>query len=125
MEGMSKKLTELSADMASFYNLSNDMAFEKIRSGISGETEPLKQLGINMSVANLEAYALSQGIRTSFQNMDQASQTLLRYNYLLSVTGDAQGDFARTSNSWANQVKLMGEQWRIFQALWVRDLLTF
>ncbi|MEK4239061.1 phage tail protein [Paenibacillus sp. FSL H7-0714] len=115
MEGMSKKLTELSADMASFYNLSNDMAFEKIRSGISGETEPLKQLGINMSVANLEAYALSQGIRTSFQNMDQASQTLLRYNYLLSVTGDAQGDFARTSNSWANQVKLMGEQWRIFQ----------
>lgn len=115
MEGMSKKLTELSADMASFYNLSNDMAFEKIRSGISGETEPLKQLGINMSVANMQAYALSQGVKTSYQNMDQASQTLLRYNYLLSVTGDAQGDFARTSNSWANQVKLMGEQWRIFQ----------
>lgn len=115
METMSKKLTELSADMASFYNLSNDMAFDKIRSGISGETEPLKQLGVNMSVANMEAYALAQGIKTSWTNMDQASQTLLRYNYLLSVTGDAQGDFARTSNSWANQVKLMGEQWRIFE----------
>ncbi|MGF7050418.1 phage-related protein [Paenibacillus sp. DS2015] len=115
MEGMSKKLTELSADMASFYNLSNDFAFEKIRAGISGETEPLKQLGINMSVANMEAYALAQGITTSYQKMDQAGQTMLRYNYLLSVTGDAQGDFARTSNSWANQVKLMGEQWSIFK----------
>ncbi|MNW40124.1 hypothetical protein D3C74_172300 [compost metagenome] len=115
MKDMSKKLTELSADMASFYNLSNDMAFEKIRSGISGETEPLKQLGINMSVANMEAFALSQGITKSYQNMDQASQTLLRYNYLMSVTKDAQGDFARTSGSWANQVKLMGEQWKIFQ----------
>ncbi|MBP1999759.1 methyl-accepting chemotaxis protein [Paenibacillus shirakamiensis] len=115
METMSKKLTELSADMASFYNLSTDEAFEKIRSGISGETEPLKQLGVNMSVANMEAYALSQGIKTSWEKMDQASQTLLRYNYLLSVTGDAQGDFARTSGSWANQVRLMGEQWNIFK----------
>ncbi|MHB8061252.1 MAG: phage tail protein [Ruminiclostridium sp.] len=115
MEGMSKKITELSADMASFYNLSNDMAFEKIRSGISGETEPLKQLGINMSVANMEAYALAQGIKKSYSEMNQAEQTLLRYNYLLSVTKDAQGDFARTSGSWANQVKLLGEQWKIFQ----------
>ncbi len=115
MEGMAKKLTELSADMASFYNLSNDMAFEKIRSGISGETEPLKQLGINMSVANMEAFALTQGIKKQYQQMTQAEQTLLRYNYLLSVSKDAQGDFARTSGSWANQVKLLGEQWKIFQ----------
>ncbi len=62
MKDMSKNMTELSADMASFYNLSTDMAFDKIRAGISGETEPLKQLGINMSVANMEAYALSQGM---------------------------------------------------------------
>ena len=115
MEGMSKKLTELSADMASFYNLSTDMAFEKIRSGISGETEPLKQLGINMSAANMEAYALSQGIKKSYDSMTQAEQTLLRYNYLLSVSKDAQGDFARTSGSWANQVRLLGEQFKIFQ----------
>ncbi|ACL77327.1 phage tail protein [Ruminiclostridium cellulolyticum] len=115
MEGMSKKLTELSADMASFYNLSNDEAFEKIRSGISGETEPLKQLGVNMSVANMEAYALTQGIKKQYSEMSQAQQTLLRYNYLLSVTKDAQGDFARTSGSWANQIKLLGEQWNIFK----------
>lgn len=115
MEQMSKQLTELSADMASFYNLGNDEAYQKVFSGMTGETEPLKALGINMSVANMEAYALSQGITTSYQKMDQASQSMLRYNYLMSVTKDAQGDFARTSNSWANQVKIMGEQWRIFQ----------
>ena len=111
---MSTNITELAGDMASFYNLSGDEAFEKIRAGISGETEPLKQLGINMSVANMEAYALSQGIETSYDKMNQAQQTLLRYNYLLSVTGDAQGDFARTQDSYANQTKLLSETWRDF-----------
>lgn len=108
---MSETLTQLTADMASFYNLDNESMFEKIRSGITGETEPLKQLGINMSVANLEAYALSQGIKKSYDKMSQSEQTLLRYNYLLSVTGDAQGDLARTSDSWANQTRLLSEQW--------------
>lgn len=114
VESMSMSITELAGDMASFYNLDADEAFSKIRSGISGETEPLKQLGINMSVANLEAYALSQGIKTSYSEMDQASQTLLRYNYLMSVTGDAQGDFARTSSSFANQTRLLEQNWQSF-----------
>ena len=109
VDEMAMKITELSGDMASFYNLQNADAFYKIRAGISGETEPLKQLGINMSVANLEAYALSQGITKSYNAMSQAEQTLLRYNYLLSVTKDAQGDFARTSGSFANQQKLLRE----------------
>jgi len=104
---MSEKLSGLSGDMASFYNLSQDEAFEKIRAGISGETEPLKQLGINMSVANLEAYALSKGITTSYSKMDQASQTALRYSYLMNVTKDAQGDFAKTQGSFANQSRLL------------------
>ena len=99
---MSIALTGLTGDLASFYNLDTDTAFEKIRSGISGETEPLKQLGIHMSVANLEAYALTQGITKSYNAMSQAEQVMLRYNYLVSVTADAQGDFARTSNSLAN-----------------------
>ncbi len=113
---MSKNLTGLSADMASFYNLSSDEAFAKIRSGISGETEPLKQLGINMSVANLEAYALSQGINKSYNSMTQAEQATLRYNYLLSVTKDAQGDFARTSDSWANQTRILAESFNSVKA---------
>lgn len=104
---MSIALSGLAGDIASFYNLDTDTAFEKIRSGISGETEPLKQLGINMSVANLEAYALSKGITKSYNAMYQAEQVLLRYNYLLSVTTDAQGDFARASVSFANQIRIL------------------
>lgn len=111
---MSMKITELAGDMASFYNLDGDEAFAKIRSGISGETEPLKQLGINMSVANLEAYALAQGIETAYSEMSQAEQVMLRYNYLMSVSQDAQGDFARTSGSFANQTKLLTENWQAF-----------
>lgn len=114
VEQMSQSMTALAGDMASFYNLDPEEAFNKIRAGISGETEPLKQLGINMSVANLEAYALSQGIKTSYDKMDQASQTMLRYNYLLQATSNAQGDFAKTSDSYANQTKLLKENWSAF-----------
>lgn len=104
---MSTNLAGLAGDMASFYNLDHDNAWQKIRSGIAGESEPLKELGINMSVANLEAYALAQGIKKSFNDMSQAEQTLLRYNYLMEVSADAQGDFARTSDSFSNQQKLL------------------
>lgn len=114
---MSQNMTALAGDMASFYNLSGDEAFQKIRAGISGETEPLKQLGINMSVANLEAYALSQGIDKSYNSMTQAEQALIRYNYLLDTTKDAQGDFARTSDSWANQTRVLAEQWNTFKSV--------
>ena len=113
---MSMNMTGLAADMASFYNLDTDVAFEKIRSGISGETEPLKQLGINLSVANLEAYALSQGMTKAYSSMSQQEQALLRYNYLLSVTADAQGDFARTSDGWANQVRVLTERFNALKA---------
>lgn len=104
---MSITLAGLAGDMASFFNLDTDVAFQKIRAGISGEIEPLRQLGINLSVANMEAYALSRGITTSYNAMSQAEKVALRYNYLMSVTGDVQGDFARTSGSWANQVRLL------------------
>lgn len=113
---MGTSLTALSADMASFYNLDAKTAFEKIRSGISGETEPLKQLGINMSVANLEAFALAKGIDKSYDSMTQQEQALLRYNYLLSVTADAQGDFSRTSDGWANQTRILTERFNALRA---------
>lgn len=103
---LSTSMTGLAGDFASFYNLEHEEAFDKIRSGISGETEPLKQLGINMSVANLEAFALTQGINKQWKEMSQAEQALLRYNYLMSVSSDAQGDFARTSDSLANQMRI-------------------
>lgn len=99
---MSTDLAGLASDMASFYNLSFDEAFDKIRSGLSGVTMPLKQLGIDMSVANLNAFALAQGMEKTFDKMDQGEQTMLRYQYMMHATADAQGDFEKTSDGFAN-----------------------
>lgn len=104
---MSTTLAGLAGDIASFYNIDTESAFAKIRSGIAGEIEPLRQLGISMTVANLEAYALSQGITKSYQAMTQAEQVMLRYNYLMWASADAQGDFSRTSGNYANQIRLL------------------
>lgn len=100
-------MTGLTADMASFYNLDHETAFEKLRAGLSGETEPLKALGINMSVANLEAFALAEGIETAYDRMTEAEKVQLRYNYIMDATSDSQGDFARTSDGFANQLRLL------------------
>ena len=104
---MSESLAGLAADMASFYNLDFDTAFQKIRSGIAGETEPLKQLGINMSQANLQAFALEKGITKALDKMSQGEMVMLRYQYLMQATADAQGDFARTSDGFANSQRLL------------------
>lgn len=104
---MSTSLTGLAGDLASFYNLDAEDAFAKLRSGISGETEPLKQLGINLSVANLEAFALAQGLTTAYSEMSEAEKAALRYSYIMEATAAAQGDFAKTSDSYANQQRIM------------------
>ncbi|MEO3948037.1 hypothetical protein [Gorillibacterium sp. CAU 1737] len=109
---MSKNLTALSGDFASFYNLNPAEAFEKIKSGISGDIEPLKSLGINMSAANLNAYAMSKGVRVSYENMDEASQTMLRYNYLIEKSTSAQGDLAQNQGTYANQQRMMKENFQ-------------
>lgn len=114
MRNMSINMTQLAADMASFYNLESDAAFDKIRSGLSGETEPLKALGIDMSATGLEAYRMAQGIDVSYNSMDNASKMVLRYQYLMSQTADAQGDFSRTQDSFANQTRLLGQSWESF-----------
>lgn len=120
---MSESLAGLAGDLASFYNLSQDEAFEKIRAGIAGETEPLRQLGINMTVANLQAYALSKGIKTSYDKMDQASQVALRYSYLMDKSKDAQGDFVRTQGSFANQTRLLKTSFEQLDATIMTKLL--
>ena len=103
---MSMDMVGLAGDFASFYNLDHEDAFEKIRSGISGQAKPLRELGIDMSAATLQAFALSQGITKEYKSMTQAEKALLRYNYLMKVSADAQGDFARTSDTYANQVRI-------------------
>ena len=107
---MSTNLTKLTADVASFFNYDYDTAFNKIRSGLTGETEPLKDLGVVMTVANLEQYRLAQGIQTSYSAMSSAEQMALRYNYILQALTDTQGDFNKTQASWANQLRILQGQ---------------
>ncbi|MEA4927578.1 MAG: hypothetical protein VB104_02750 [Candidatus Limiplasma sp.] len=104
---MSTTLTGLSGDLASFWNLTADESYGKLFGGIiSGETEGLKSLGIVMTQTNLDAFALSQGMQKSYQNMSEAEKATLRYQYVLNATKDAQGDFAKTSDSFANQARV-------------------
>lgn len=105
---MSTTLVGLAGDFASFYNMGQEEAFEKIRAGINGSTEPLQSLGIQMTQANLDAYALSQGLGKTVSKMSEMEKQQLRYNYLLSVTADQQGDFADgLETSWSNYKRIL------------------
>lgn len=106
---MAMELTRLAADMASFKNISIDMAQTALKSVFTGETESLKNLGVVMTQANLQAYALSQGIEKNIASMTQAEQVTLRYNYVMAQTENAQGDFARTGDSLSNQSRKLAQ----------------
>ena len=106
---MALTVTGLTGDMASFYNVSQDVASTALASIWTGETESLKQFGIVMTQTNLEAYALSQGINKTWNEMTQAEQVQLRYNYVMEQTALAQGDFIKTQDSWANQQRILSE----------------
>lgn len=114
---MAVALTGLTGDVASFYNISQDLADVKLKSVFTGETETLKDLGIVMTQANLQAYALSAGINKSISEMTQAELVGLRYNYVVEQLNLASGDFARTQNSWANQTRILQENWKEFMSV--------
>lgn len=104
---MSEKLTALSGDFSSFYDISQEDAFEKIKAAIGGNVDELQDLGINMSKDKLQAYALANGIKTSYEEMDEASQTALRYKYLMQESKHAQKDFAKDQGSLTKQTTLL------------------
>lgn len=106
---MSKSLVSLAADMASFKNISIETANTALKSVFTGETESLKNLGIVMTETNLSNYALSQGFKETYSQMDQAEKVALRYQYVMAMTENAQGDFARTSDGTANQLRILQE----------------
>ncbi len=96
-------------DIASFYNKSFDEANTMMKSVFTGETESLKNIGVVMTETNLEAYRLSQGITTSYSAMSQQEKVALRLNFVLNQTRLAEGDFLRTQDSWANQTRMLTE----------------
>ena len=104
---MSETLTGLVGDVASFYNLSSDEAFTKLKSVFTGETETLKDLGIVMTQTALDQYALQNGFGKTTSKMTEQEKTALRYQFVLDKLSLAQGDFARTSDSWANQTRVL------------------
>lgn len=106
---MSMSLSQLAGDMASFKNISVDRAQTALAGVFTGETEALKGLGIVMTQANLEAYALANGITKSKEDMTQAELVALRYGFIMNATKNSQGDFARTADGSANQMRIMTE----------------
>lgn len=122
--GMSVALTKLVGDMASFYNISQDVANTALKSIYTGETETLKKYGIVMTEVNLENFALKKGISKTIQEMSQAEKTYLRYLYVTEQLSMANGDFVRTQESWANQTRILTEKTKELSGIIGEDLIN-
>lgn len=121
---MAVGLTEYMADFASFYNLSHERARTALAAVYTGETETLKQYGIMLQEVNLQQYENTYGLGRSIKTMTAAQKAQLRYNYILHVGADAIGDFARTSQNWANQTRVLSERWKEFLIMLGNGLIT-
>jgi hypothetical protein len=107
MGSMSTKLTMLAADMASFYNVHQETVAQALNAVYTGQTRPLRQYGLDLTQATLKEWAMKRGLDADIDSMSQAQKTLLRYQYVMENTSAIQGDFARTSQTWANQTRLL------------------
>lgn len=113
---MATALAGLTGDVASFYNISQDLAYTKLKSVFSGETETLKDLGIVMTQSALDNYALANGYGKTVSQMTEAEKVTLRYNFVLGQLKNATGDFTRTQDSWANQTRILSLRIDSFKA---------
>ena len=113
---MSTALTGLAGDVASFYNISQDEAYTKLKSVFTGETESLKDLGIVMTQSALDSFALANGFGKTTAKMSEAEKVALRYKFVTEQLTTASGDFIRTSDGWANQVRILQLQFDSLKA---------
>ena len=121
---MSTALVQLSGDVASFYNLSQDEAYTKLKSVFTGETESLKDLGVVMTQMALDSYALANGFGKTTSQMTEQEKVALRYRFVMDQLSAASGDFVRTSDSWANQTKLLNLQFDQLKATLGQGLIN-
>lgn len=112
MADMSVELTRLTGDMASFYNVDQKAVGEDLEAIFTGQTKPLRQYGLDLTEATLQEWAMKQGIDANINSMSQMEKTMLRYQYVMANTGAAQGDFIRTADTWANQVRVLKENFK-------------
>ena len=113
---MATALTGLAGDVASFYNMSQDEAYTKLKSVFTGETESLKSLGVVMTQTALDAFAVANGFGKTTKSMSEAEKVALRFKFVQDQLSAAQGDFMRTSDGWANQVRLLSLQFDSLKA---------
>lgn len=123
-KNMALNLTKLSANMASFFNTSNKYAAIALKSIYTGETETLKQYGVVMTEVNLKQFALAQGITKSYNEMSQSEKVMLRYQYVMQQLGYIGDDFIDTQDSWANQTRVLKEQWKEFLGVLGTGIIT-
>ncbi len=107
MADVSLNLTKLTADMASLYDVDQDVVSQDLAAIFTGQTRPLRDYGLDLTQATLKEWAMKQGLDSDIASMSQAEKTMLRYRYVLANTQTAQGDFARTADSWANQIRIL------------------
>lgn len=107
---MGENLTALSADLASFFDADFNEAFDKVKSGLSGMIMPLRSYGIDLSVASMKQYMLDKGIQATWADLTIAQKQMIRYNYMLERTTMMQGDFNKTIGTWANQTRILKNQ---------------
>lgn len=115
MSDMSVELTKLTADMASFYNVEQKDVAEDLESIFTGQTRPLRAYGLDLTQATLQEWAMKQGMDANMKSMSQMQKTMLRYQYVMANSKQAQGDFIRTQNTWANQIRILKENFKEFQ----------
>ena len=113
---MATALTGLAGDVASFYNMSQDEAYTKLKSVFTGETESLKSLGVVMTQSALDAFAMANGFGKTTKSMSEAEKVALRFKFVQDQLSAAQGDFMRTSDGWANQIRLLSLQFDSLKA---------
>lgn len=128
---VSINLTKLTADMSSFYNVEQEDVAKDLESIFTGMTRPLRAYGLDLTEATLREWAMKNGLDANIKSMTQAEKTLLRYQYVLANTSAAQGDFAKTSMTWANQIRILKQNFQRLGAVigsgfiaWLRPMVV-
>lgn len=114
MADMSVELTKLTADMSSFYNVAQEDVARSLWSVFTGETEPMRKYGLDLTYATLQEWALNRGMEVNMYTMTQMKKVMLRYQYVMENTKVAQGDFLLTLDTWANRLRVLQEQFKAF-----------
>ena len=117
MAEMSLELTKLTADMASFYDMEQSDVARNLQAVFTGETEPLRKYGLDLTQATLKEWAMRQGLDADISSMTQAEKAMLRYQYVMANTAAAQGDFARTADTWHNQITVLKQSFEQLAAI--------